>query len=167
MRLALTLALQDFEGALVVVSHDRHLLRTVTDTLLLVVDGKVSAFEGDIDDYRQWVKDHEKEDTPPGEDTYTPPPSTTNKKQQRQIAAEMRKKIQPLRNKVKKLEQQIEKLNVEKAKNHERLSDSAMYEDQNKQHLKEILEAQSDIDKQLQIAEEQWMEAQEELDALE
>ena len=167
MRHALSVALQEFAGAMIVVSHDRHLLRTVTDTLLLVADGKVSAFEGDIDDYRQWVKDNEKEDAPPSEDTNTSPTSATNKKQQRQIAAELRKKIQPLRNKVKKLEQQIEKLNVEKAKNHEKLSDSTMYEDQNKQHLKEILEAQSDIDKQLQIAEEQWMEAQEELDALE
>jgi ATP-binding cassette subfamily F protein 3 len=167
MRHALSVALQEFAGAMIVVSHDRHLLRTVTDTLLLVAEGKVSAFEGDIDDYRQWVKDHEKEDASPGEDTDTLPSSTTNKKQQRQIAAELRKKIQPLRNKVNKLEQQIEKLNVEKAKTHEKLSNSSIYEDQNKQHLKETLEAQSNIDKQLQIAEEQWMEAQEELDALE
>ena len=167
MRHALSVALQEFAGAMIVVSHDRHLLRTVTDTLLLVAEGKVSAFEGDIDDYRQWVKDHEKEDASPGEDTDTLPSSTTNKKQQRQIAAELRKKIQPLRNKVKKLEQQIEKLNIEKAKTHEKLSNSSIYEDQNKQHLKETLEAQSNIDKQLQIAEEQWMEAHEELDELE
>ena len=65
MRHALSVALQEFEGAMIVVSHDRHLLRTVTDSLLLVDSGIVSAFDGDIDDYRQWVKDHDKEEQIP------------------------------------------------------------------------------------------------------
>ena len=55
MREALTEALQDYEGALVVVAHDRHLLRATTDALWLVADGKVAPFDGDLDDYRDWV----------------------------------------------------------------------------------------------------------------
>ncbi len=63
MRQALTEALIDFEGALVVVSHDRHLLRSTTDDLYLVHDGKVEAFEGDLEDYQQWLSDLQKSDS--------------------------------------------------------------------------------------------------------
>src|SRR6185295_15868742 len=55
MREALAEALQDYSGALVVVAHDRHLLRATTDLLWLVADGKVAPFDGDLDDYRDWV----------------------------------------------------------------------------------------------------------------
>jgi ATP-binding cassette subfamily F protein 3 len=60
MRHALTVALQNFEGGLVVVSHDRHLIKTVADTLWLVADGKLKVFDGDLDDYQQWLKDRAK-----------------------------------------------------------------------------------------------------------
>ena len=60
MRHALTVALQSFEGGLVVVSHDRHLIKTVADTLWLVADGKLQVFDGDLDDYQQWLKDRAK-----------------------------------------------------------------------------------------------------------
>ena len=167
MRHALSVALQEFEGAMIVVSHDRHLLRTVTDTLLLVAEGKVSPFDGDLDDYRQWIKDHEKEDKPESENTLSDSSTLISKKQQRQNAAELRKKLQPLRNKVKKLEQQIEKLNSDKSNIHEQLADSSIYDDKNKQQLKELLENQAKIEKQLAELEDQWMEAHEELDELE
>jgi ATP-binding cassette subfamily F protein 3 len=62
MREALTVALQGFEGGLVVVSHDRHLIKTVSDTLWLVADGKLKAFDGDLDDYQQWLKTRAKAD---------------------------------------------------------------------------------------------------------
>jgi len=60
MRHALTVALQSFEGGLVVVSHDRHLIKTVADTLWLVADGKLTVFDGDLDDYQQWLKERTK-----------------------------------------------------------------------------------------------------------
>jgi ATP-binding cassette subfamily F protein 3 len=56
MRHALTVALQGFEGGMVVVSHDRHLIKTVADTLWLVADGKLKVFDGDLDDYQEWLK---------------------------------------------------------------------------------------------------------------
>src|SRR6202451_4436087 len=58
MRQALTVALQSFEGGLVVVSHDRHLIKSVADTLWLVADGKLQEFAGDLDDYQQWLRSH-------------------------------------------------------------------------------------------------------------
>jgi ATP-binding cassette subfamily F protein 3 len=61
MREALTVALQGFEGGLVVVSHDRHLIKTVADTLWLVADGKLQVFDGDLDDYQQWLKTRAKD----------------------------------------------------------------------------------------------------------
>ena len=62
MRQALTEALIDFEGALVVVSHDRHLIRSTTDDLYLVHDGKVEPFDGDLEDYQQWLSDSQKQE---------------------------------------------------------------------------------------------------------
>ena len=64
MRQALTVALQSFEGGLLVVSHDRHLIKTVADTLWLVADGKVTVFDGDLDDYQQWLKNRAKATQP-------------------------------------------------------------------------------------------------------
>ncbi|MCI0504559.1 MAG: ATP-binding cassette domain-containing protein [Gammaproteobacteria bacterium] len=172
MRHALSIALQEFEGAMIVVSHDRHLLRTVTDTLLLVADGKVTPFDGDLDDYRQWVKDREREIKTTGDEVVYPVkdnPSmvSTSKKQQRQNAAELRKKLQPLRNKIKTLETQIEKCNQDKTAIQEQLADSRIYEDQNRARLKQLLEQQTATGKQLQQLEELWLAANEELEALE
>ena len=169
MRHALSVALQEFEGAMIVVSHDRHLLRTVTDSLLLVADGKVMPFDGDLDDYRQWVKEQEKvtdEHTShlTGE---TQTDAAVNKKQQRQDAAERRRKLQPVRNKIKKLEEQIEKINKEKSALQEQLANNSIYEEQNKAKLKQLLEQQTTIDKKLQELEEQWLAASEELEVLE
>ena len=67
MRQALTEALIDFEGALVVVSHDRHLIRSTTDDLYLVHDGKVEPFDGDLEDYQQWLSDSQKQESQSGE----------------------------------------------------------------------------------------------------
>jgi ATP-binding cassette subfamily F protein 3 len=167
MRHALSVALQEFVGAMVIVSHDRHMLRTVTDSLLLVADGKVVPFAGDLDDYRQWVKDQNKqtdqtvEDASPSETT-----STINKKQQRQQAAEQRKLLQPLKNKIKKLEQQLEKLSSEKDNIEAQLADNNLYDAANKEQLKQMLSQQSENIKVLQDVEEQWLVASEEMENL-
>ncbi len=164
MRHALSVALQEFEGALIVVSHDRHLLRTVTDTLLLVAHGKVEPFDGDLDDYRQWLKDQNKQQASNKESSNEP--MQDNRKQQRQNAAEQRKQTQPLRNKVKKYEKLMDSLSKDKEKLDEQLADNALYSEENKQKLKEILEKQTEVVKDLNDAEEQWLMASEELEAI-
>lgn len=167
MRYALTTALQEFEGAMIIVSHDRHLLRTVSDTLLLVADGKLSPFDGDLDDYRRWVKEQNQKPEPTEQsDEKTPGPDAVNKKQMRQDAADRRKLLQPQRNKVKKLEQKMEKLDEEKTQLEEQLADNSLYSDENKDNLKTLLEQQATVTQQLQDVEEQWLEASEALEAL-
>jgi ATP-binding cassette subfamily F protein 3 len=171
MRHALTTALQEFEGAMIIVSHDRHLLRTVSDTLLLVADGKISPFDGDLDDYRQWVKEQSQSQNQKGEAAdkaagKTPGPAAINKKQLRQDAAERRRQLQPQRNKVKKLEQQMEKLNEDKNRLEAQLADNSLYSDENRDKLKQLLEQQSTVTQQLQDVEEQWLEASEVLEGL-
>jgi len=165
MRHALSVALQEFEGALVVVSHDRHLLRTVTDSLLLVAHGKVEPFDGDLDDYRQWLKEQNKQQAS-NNDSASKETNQDSRKQQRQSAAEQRKLTQPLRNKIKKCETQMDTLSKDKEKIEQQLADNALYNDENKQKLKDLLEQQASISKTLAEVEEQWMEASEELEAL-
>jgi ATP-binding cassette, subfamily F, member 3 len=160
MRLALTVALQDFEGALVVVSHDRHLLRTVTDDLWLVSNGQATVFDGDLDDYRQWLLNKDKP-----EKTTESSSAVNNKKQDRQNAAQQRQKLQPLRNSVKKAEQQMDKLNEALSSLEMQLADTALYTDANKDKLKHLLQQQADLKTQLEQTEMQWFDASEQLEA--
>jgi len=164
MRLALTTALQTFNGALIVVSHDRHLLRTVTDTLLLVSNGCVQNFDGDLDDYRQWVREALKKDNATMDEAIKS--SEPNKKQQRQDAANKRQLLKPLVNKINKYEKQMEACNQEKAQLHEQLSDTSLYEEENKNELKDVLERQAQVQRTLQGIEEEWLQAHEEMEAL-
>ena len=164
MRHALGLALQTFEGAMVIVSHDRHLLRTVADSLLLVHGGSVNEFDGDLDDYQKWVqtqpavKDDLQDNVEPmSHDNFS-------RKQQRQNAAAMRQKLQPLRNKIKKLESEIEALSETRNSIQVRLADNTIYEDSNRELLKELLSQQSDVEKYLNTLEEQWLHANEQLE---
>jgi len=160
MRLALTTALQDFEGAMIIVSHDRHLLRTVSDTLILVADGRVEEFNGDLEDYRKQVKQEiNNEDQGPISEV-----PGSNKKQLRQQAAEQRQRLKPLKNKIQKLEKQMDKLNAEKALLHDRLAESSIYEDDNKAELKQRLERQGEVEQLLQDHEEHWLLLQQELE---
>ena len=163
MRHALSVALQDYVGAMVIVSHDRHLLRTVTDTLLLVDAGKVTPFDGDLEDYRQWVKESLKQDS---SDNASLASGVSNKKQQRQDAAEQRKLLQPLRNKLKTLEKQIDKLNHDKDEVEAKLADNSIYDDSNKQQLKTLLEQQVTVSQSLEKVEEDWLAISEEMEAL-
>ncbi len=163
MRYALTSALQEFEGAMIIVSHDRHLLRTVTDQLYLVADQQVTPFDGDLEDYRQFVKDQEREnDEIPSDKSPTP----ANKKQQRQHAAEKRRLLKPLGNKAKKLEASMNKLHAEQTTLQQLLSDSSLYEDANKARLAELLQQQGQINKELQKVEAEWLTVSEELESL-
>jgi len=169
MRLALTTALQEFEGAMIVVSHDRHLLRTVADSLVLVANGKVEAFDGDLEDYRQWVKEQQRNQEDSVSDSNIQQNNNgqgANKKQQRQQAAAQREKLKPLTNKVRKLEKEMDVLQAEKETLHDRLSDSRIYDDENKDELKKSLEQQARLEQRLGEKEDQWLAAQEELDGL-
>ncbi|ENM9290193.1 ABC transporter ATP-binding protein [Serratia marcescens] len=167
MRQALTEALIDFEGALVVVSHDRHLLRSTTDDLYLVHDGQVEPFEGDLDDYQQWLVDLQRQesqqDTPEKESGGN---SAQARKDQKRREAEFRTQTQPLRKQIAKLEQQMEKLGAELAAVEEQLADPALYDISRKAELTDCLQKQSQAKSALEETEMTWLDAQEQLEQL-
>ncbi len=161
MRLALTMALQDFEGALIVVSHDRHLLRTVADELWLVADGQAKVFDGDLDDYRQWllVKDKPLKNKPEKGETLVSAANT--KKGDRQAAAEARQRLQPLRNTVKKTEKEMNALQKIIGDVEQKLADNSLYEAAEKERLKALLAEQAAAKSELELVEMAWLEASE------
>jgi ATP-binding cassette subfamily F protein 3 len=161
MRHALSVALQDYQGAIVVVSHDRHLLRSVTDQLLLVAGGKVQSFDGDLDDYRVWLTEQKK-----GEEKIdVDGAQTVSRKDQRKLDAERRQKNKPLFDALKKAESAVEKYHNEQRQLEHRLADPAIYAESEKEQLRKLMERKVQVDKALDDAETAWMEAEEMLEA--
>lgn len=166
MRQALTEALIDFEGALVVVSHDRHLLRSTTDDLYLVHDGKVEPFAGDLEDYQQWLSDLQRQsaaDAAPKADSAN---SAQARKDQKRREAELRTQTQPLRKQLEKLEKLMEKHNMQLSQAEEKLSDGAIYEQARKADLTAALQQQATAKSALDECEMAWLEAQEQLETM-
>lgn len=166
MRQALTEALIDFEGALVVVSHDRHLLRSTTDDLYLVHDGKVEAFDGDLEDYQQWLSDQQKQTSATAEPKQESGNSAQARKDQKRREAERRTQTQPLRKQIEKLEKQMEKLNAQLAEAEAKLADATLYEQSRKADLTAALKQQAEAKSSLEECEMAWLEAQEQLEAM-
>jgi ATP-binding cassette, subfamily F, member 3 len=164
MREALSFALQEFQGAMVVVSHDRHLLNSISDEFYLVSEGKVSAFEGDLDDYRSYLSDLYNNKQKSKSELELQSDVVVNKKELRQQEAEKRRKLQPIKNQIKAIETKIDKLNKVKQTLETQLSDPAIYTAENKNELKDLLLQQGDINKQLDELEEQWLELHDELE---
>ncbi|MES9858102.1 MAG: ATP-binding cassette domain-containing protein [Sedimenticola sp.] len=163
MRHALSLALQNYEGAMVLVSHDRHLLRTTCDQLLLVNNGQVTEFKGDLDDYPRWLAERERGDLVSNDEDEKEHSATARKERKRQ-EAERRRQLQPQRNKLKKLEQQLEQLSDNQAKLESTLAQTEIYEEQNKSQLKKLLTEKSRVDRSLNETEESWLQVSEALD---
>ena len=169
MRHALTMALQMFEGAMVLVSHDRNLLRSTTDDLFLVHDGRMDHFEGDLDDYSRWLLEQKQEakNESSDEPAAVAEHSAQARKEQKRLAAERRKQLRPLKKKVEELEKKLDKQQSELVKVEEELADPAIYEGANKDRLKTLLDQQASLKKVVAEIEEQWMEALEELELME
>ncbi len=164
MRLALTMALQEFAGAVVVVSHDRHLLKSTTDDFLLVADGKVQAFDGDLDDYSRWLIDYRQRHAPVS--TTAGNPDKTDKKAQRQAAATLRQQLAPHKRAAEKLENELGQVHGQLAEVETALGDSGLYDASRKEQLRELLARQSTLKQREGELEEAWMEALETLETL-
>lgn len=166
MRQALTEALIEFEGALVVVSHDRHLIRSTTDDLYLVHDGKVEPFDGDLEDYQQWLTDVQKQENQPSDDAKDNANSAQSRKDQKRREAELRTQTQPLRKEIARLEKELEKLHTTLATVEEKLGDSGLYDQSRKAELTECLQIQAKTKSGLEDCEMAWLDAQEQLEAM-
>lgn len=159
MREALTFALQDYNGSMIVVSHDRHLLRATTDDFWLVENGAVTPFDGDLDDYRRYRMEQSANDS-------TPSSSANNvdrKQQKRQEAEERQRQAQlrkPLEAKLRKIEPEMERLSEEKILLEQQLADSVLYEPGQKDTLKQALLRQSQLMARLEELELEWLEIQ-------
>ena len=177
-REALTMALAQFEGTLVLVSHDRHLLRATTEEFIIVADGKLQPFDGDLDDYKEWLFQ-----TKLGKGTDTlPAPSQSkdaaaaaaaapvDRKEQKRMEAGERQRLaalrKPIENRVKRLEEQMAKLNAKKAEIDAQLLDPVIYEAENKDKLKTLVADQAFAARDLEQLESEWLELQEQLEGL-
>ncbi len=164
MRLALTMALQEFSGAVLVVSHDRHLLKSTTDNFLLVADGLVQEFDGDLDDYARWLVDYRLRNAPASNTSVNV--DKTDKKAQRQQAAALRQQLAPHKREADKLEKELGTLHEKLAKIEVALGDSGIYEAANKDKLRDLLADQAKLKSREAELEEAWMEALELLESM-
>ncbi|MEZ8371749.1 ABC transporter ATP-binding protein [Vibrio splendidus] len=170
MRQALTFALQTFEGAMVIVSHDRYLLRATTDDLYLVHDRQVAPFDGDLSDYYKWLTEQQKVERKeaqalaPAKDGAN---SAAAKKEQKRKEAEFRKLTAPLRKKLTQFEKQMDKFTLSLEEAEQELSDTSLYKAENKAKLNKVLALQASSKSQLEEVEMDWMSTQEELEQME
>ncbi|WP_047257543.1 ATP-binding cassette domain-containing protein [Chromobacterium subtsugae] len=167
MRHALTLALQDFSGALIVVSHDRSLLESTTDVFWLVSGGKVQPFDGDLEDYRQWRIAQLAESSQPSSGDAQGVNRKEQKRQEAEARQQLAKQRKPLQNRLSKLEQEMNKLSEEKSQLEAFLSSSEAYDDANRQKLADSVKRQGEVAGRLETVEEEWMDVQEQLEAME
>ena len=160
MRHALVEALQSFEGAVCVVSHDRFLLNMVADRFCLVEAGRVEAFAGDLDDYRQWLLEQGR-----GEGRLTAD-NSANRKRLRQQAADRRRAQAPLRSELKKLEKQLDTASQQLTAVNAQLEDEAIYSPESKARLVEALKQQGQLQQQVDRLEEEWLQGSEALEQI-
>jgi len=163
MREAVALALQEYEGAMVLVSHDRHLLRTATDLLVLVADAGVSAFDGDLEDYREWLAARRTVDrSKPG-----PGASRREQKRAEAVARQARSRSRkPLENRLRALDRELERLAREKAEVEARLASEAFYAQGDQDEVTAALREQVRLATLVEQAESEWLRLQAELEGI-
>ncbi len=167
MRHALTLALQEFEGAVVLVSHDRHLLRNTVDDLLLVDAGAVRPFEGSLDDYTHWLLSRLRDSGGGNTVAGSQADSGSPRKQQRRQSAQRRQELRPLRKAIASNEARMARLHDALANIDSRLTDTALYRDEHRETLQSLLHEQGQLKREQQSVETEWLELSERLEALE
>jgi ATP-binding cassette subfamily F protein 3 len=166
MREALAQALTDFEGGLVVVAHDRHLLSAATDQWMLVADGKVAPFEGDLDDYKEWSKAYQGRGARGKAEEQQVP--TVSRKEERRIEAQARQKDAELRKPFEKriaaIEREMEPLTREATEAEAWLSGAEAYEEGNRERLQQTLKRRAELAQRIAALEDDWLWAQAELE---
>jgi ATP-binding cassette subfamily F protein 3 len=166
-REALVHAINSFKGAVVIVSHDPHVIELTADRLWLVADGGVSSYDGDMDDYRRLLlgrKNTNKSTDVKGKTEPAAPAPIIDKKEQRRQTAEKRKALAPLRSQLQRAEKNMAKLEVEKAKIAEALADPSLYDGDNGA-LMDLQRQHGHVEHDLAAAEEAWLSLQEEWEA--
>jgi ATP-binding cassette subfamily F protein 3 len=165
MRQALSVAMIEYTGALVVISHDRHLLRSVCDELLIVHDGMVERFTRSLDDYPTWLKEQEENAQEASAKWQDGPAKQISKKQQRQEQAQRRERLKPLYDKVKAVEKKLASCRVRLEKHDASLADETIYSDASrKDELRQLVKDQAATKVEIEALEWDWLEASEALE---
>ncbi|MFT6031408.1 MAG: ATP-binding cassette subfamily F protein 3 [Oleiphilaceae bacterium] len=172
MRHALTEALQNFEGAIIVVSHDRHLLKNTVDTFWLVAEGKVEEFKGDLHDYETWLLNYDPDTRSEAKvagdraelSGGLQNESSEDRKERKRLAADKRKKLSPLKKQLSQAESLMSKTQEQLSGLEHKLADSDLYLHENKEKLKVLLDRQAKQKQILEDTELQWFELSEEIE---
>ncbi|CAM5392574.1 ATP-binding cassette domain-containing protein [Eoetvoesiella caeni] len=169
-REALATALAEFPGSVLLVSHDRHLLRTTVDDFWIVADGQVLEFDGDLEDYREWLSARnatmraQARSEVPGQEAGNAP----DRKAQRRLEAEQRQRLagvrKPLEGKIKKIETAMEKARLRLASLDALIADPDFYSDERREERLKALAEHGDLSKQTSQLEDEWLELHEQLE---
>ncbi|MCZ6828031.1 MAG: ATP-binding cassette domain-containing protein [Gammaproteobacteria bacterium] len=162
MRLALTMALQTYSGAVVLVTHDRHLLRNTVDELLLLHDGRVDEYTQDVSSYEKWIL-KQNPDAAPAQKAE----QSSSRKQQRRDAAHQREQLKPLRQAITLAEKGLARAETKLSALEEQLADAELYTVGRKEELADLVWEQGRLQAEADQLEEHWLELHEELEALE
>src|SRR5450830_448163 len=169
MRHALTLALQEYEGGVVLMSHDRALLRASCEKFVLVADGKVEAFDVDLEDYRDWLTQQRLKEKNVDLVAEVESDKSSNKQDRAQSKADRQARQaerRPLLKESEQIETSMAKWQAEKTELDSRMAEPEIYSTENKNVLQEILKRQAELTKQIDQAEERWLEIHEILEAI-
>jgi ATP-binding cassette subfamily F protein 3 len=162
MRQALAVALQDYEGAVVLVSHDRHLLRTVADEFVVVHQGRATPFDGDLEDYAKWLDTTATKDVAPA--SLEPSEGAESRKQRKREEAERRNRLTPLKAKIAQYDVELSRLAAKSAALQTQLTAPDVYAASSKDRLKELLAQQAQLARETERVETAWLEASEALE---
>ncbi|WP_041232140.1 ATP-binding cassette domain-containing protein [Cupriavidus taiwanensis] len=172
-REALTMALAQFEGTLILVSHDRHLLRATADQFMLVADGTIRPFDGDLDDYRDWLLQQaaaKRNAATAAHQAENAGEAAVNRKDQRRAEADERQRLsalrKPLTKELEKVEKRMAVLQSAKAEIDQFMADEGSYAEANKMKLMEMLKRQGEVNGELETLEEKWLELQEQIEQI-
>ncbi|MDC0661311.1 ATP-binding cassette domain-containing protein [Marinobacter sp. SS21] len=176
MRQALTMALQNFDGAIVVVSHDRHLLRNTVDEFWLVHEGRVQPYDGDLDDYERWLAERRKDEAPrPAGTGVASEPAAANaigglsadeRKARKRAEAALRQQLSPFRKRQTALERDMETIQQALTELEQALAEPDLYEVASKDRLKSLLASQAEHRSQLEAVEMEWLEVSETVESM-
>ncbi|WP_444911803.1 ATP-binding cassette domain-containing protein [Microbulbifer sp. PAAF003] len=170
MRHALTLALAEFPGAVILVSHDRHLLANTADEFILVANGRAEPYSGDLDDYKQWLlgfnREKKRKEESPSTVTGTEEKAPEDKKAQRRAAAALREQLKPLTNKLKNIERQMATAEKALAAVQEKLADEALYSGGQQEEIARLNKEQSEQQELMEELEMEWLEISEKLEEI-
>jgi ATP-binding cassette subfamily F protein 3 len=151
MRQALTVALQDFSGAIVLISHDRHLLANTVDEFLIINEGRIERFNGDLLDYRKMI-------------LQGPYKESSKSKKDNEDKVKDRQDIKKIKTQILAIEKTLKRLNRKLAETQEFLNSPELYKDSSKMNLHDLLRDQVNLDTEIKLTEEEWLELNEELE---